>query len=290
MRWFVCLTIAATLAGCDPELDRQTRRYDPRHEVAELDVIAPRGATGAPAVMYVHGGAWSRGERGNDAGTVERLARAGYVAVNVDYRLVPDGTFPAAVHDVACALAYVQAEADTLGVDRTRIAVMGHSAGAHLISLVAVAAELEALQDPGCPSGRAAPPAAAVSVAGPMDLRTLGGDPTAAFVGVSLADDPATWALASPIAQVASGEPPFLFIHAEADRVVPVAQSEQMLAALRARDNAASYLRLEGGGHVIGDGAGLGQLQFELSTDTPEAWMALLDFLDRTLGRTLGAP
>lgn len=260
--------------------------YDDRRAHAELDVHTAwgRGAARRPAVMYVHGGGWNSGARNNDRATVDRLARAGYVGVNVDYRLVPEGAFPAAVQDVFCALAFIRERADELGINPERVAVMGHSAGAHLIGMVAVAADVPELQDLACPSGKTGAPGAAISVAGPMDLHRLGGAPTAAFVGASYDAAPETWAAASPINHVDAGEPPFLFVHSKQDLIVPIEQSEVMRIALRSAGNDVSILRLEGGGHVLGDGLGLGEEEFELASDTPESWTALIDFLDRTVG------
>ena len=279
--------VVCALSACVPSVTTESRAYDTRSEVAVLDVVrsAETPAIGAPAVVYVHGGSWSGGSRGAEASVVESLARAGYVGVNVDYRLVPSGTFPAAVNDVFCALAYVQAHVEELGVDANRIAVMGYSAGGHLAGLLATASDLADLQDGSCPWGRATMPAAAISGAGPMDLPMLStGDIVEKFVGVPFDEDPARWALASPMTHVTGDDPPYLFVHAEHDLVVQVEQSERMAARLRAVSVSAEMLRLEGGGHFLGDGAGLGEEQLEGPFDTAEAAMAVFQFLDDTVG------
>ncbi len=277
---------ALALTGCVDAVTTEPVNYDERHPAAVLDVVHASTAPGiAPAVIYVHGGSWRSGSRRSEKGVVEQMARAGYVAFNVDYRLVPEGTFPAAVDDVFCALAYVQANADELGVDPARIAVMGYSAGGHLTGLLATATDVAALQDDACPWGRAVAPAAMLSAAGPMDLPTLStGAIVEEFVGVPFDEDPATWALASPMTHVTSDDPPFLFVHAEHDLIVPLEQSEAMAVTLRAAGVGAEVLRLEGGGHFLSDGAGLGEGQLEGPFDTAEAAMALFDFLERTIG------
>ncbi len=114
-----------------------------------------------------------------------------------------------------------------------------------------------------------------------MDLRDLHDDVVADFVGVAYDTDPDRYATASPITHVDAAEPPFLLVHSEHDLVVDVSQSEAMAATLRDAGNQARLLRLEGGGHILGDGPGLGLEELELATDTPEAWMALIDFLSR---------
>jgi acetyl esterase/lipase len=276
--------IAVVLVSGCADVPVQTHVYDERFTTGVLDVYGATPGSALPAVMYIHGGGWQSGRRQNDEPTAERLARAGYAVANIDYRLVPDGVFPAAVQDAFCALAFVRAHADELGVDRDRIVVMGHSAGAHLAALVAVAADVPELQAGGCAWPSVEPPAAAIAVAGPMDLRQMDHEVVASFVGTTLDVDPARFAAASPITHVGSDEPPFLLVHSEHDLIVSVSQSEAMTEVLRASGNDAALLRLEGGGHVIGDGTGLGLEESQLATDTPEAWAAMLDFLTRVAG------
>jgi len=279
--------ILLALTACTASVTTESRVYDDRFEPTVLDIMRSdeTASANAPAVFYVHGGSWRGGSRGGEAGVVERLARGGYVAVNVDYRLVPDGAFPSAVDDVFCALAFVQTHADELGIDPSRIAVMGYSAGGHLIGMLAAGNDVAELQDASCPSGRATAPVAAISAAGPMDLPTLStGSVVEEFVGVPFEEDPGRWALASPQTHVSGNEPPFLFIHAEHDLIVQVEQSQQMAAALQDAGVSAELLKIEGGGHLLGDGAGLGQEQFEAPFDTPESAMAVFEFLHRTVG------
>ncbi len=275
------------MSACTASVTTESIAYDERFDADVLDVIRSEHTPTAAArtVFYVHGGSWRAGSRGTEAGPVEQLARAGYLAINVDYRLVPDGTFPNAVDDVFCALAFVQTHADELGVDTSRLAVMGYSAGGHLIGLLATASNLAELQSDTCPHGRATAPLAAISAAGPMDLPTLStGSIVEDFVGVPFDEDPARWALVSPMTHVTADDPPFLFVHAEHDLIVQVEQSEQMRATLRAAGVSAELLELEGNGHLLGEGAGLGEEGYQGPLDTSESTMAVFDFLARTIG------
>lgn len=281
------IVASLTLTACMGPVTTESRTYDERFEATTLDILRSDESptTAAPVIVYVHGGSWRGGSRAAEAGVVERLARAGYVGINVDYRLVPDGVFPNAVDDVFCALAFVQTHADELGIDPARLAVMGYSAGGHLIGMLAAGNDVAELQSDECPSGRASAPFAAISAAGPMDLPTLStGSVVTEFVGVEFEDDPARWALASPQTHVSGNEPPFLFVHAEHDLIVQVEQSERMADTLHAAGVSAELLKLEGGGHLLGDGAGLGEEQLEGPFDTAESSMAVFDFLERTIG------
>jgi arylformamidase len=92
----------------------------------------------APLVVFVHGGGWSRGDKRMMDGS-DKLAhwRAnGYAVASVNYRLVPDATVEEQAGDVAAAVALLKTRADALGFDPERIALVGHSAGAHLVALV----------------------------------------------------------------------------------------------------------------------------------------------------------
>ncbi len=104
-----------------------------------LDLWLPKVRSGkAPLVLYVHGGGWKRGSKDSATGRSKPVhyPEQGYAFASINYRLVPAATVEQQAADVASALAAVLAKADALGIDRTRVVLMGHSAGAHLVALV----------------------------------------------------------------------------------------------------------------------------------------------------------
>lgn len=103
-----------------------------------LDLYVPEGATGAPLVLFVHGGGWQRGSKDNAGSRTlpGHLTAQGYAFATINYRLVPAATVEQQAADVAAALAHLLARADTLGIDGSRVVLTGHSAGAHLVALV----------------------------------------------------------------------------------------------------------------------------------------------------------
>jgi acetyl esterase/lipase len=114
--------------------------YGP-HRLETLDVFAPRQAVGpAPVIVMVHGGGWCVGDKGGasmTAGKVARWVQRGFVFVSVNYPMVSDGRDAIAqAAEIGRAVAFVQARARTWGGDPARLILMGHSAGAHLVSLV----------------------------------------------------------------------------------------------------------------------------------------------------------
>lgn len=283
MRAAACLFVAGCAAG-DFTVERDVA-YDPRFAADLLDVYTPNNtATDRPAVIIVHGGSWKMGSRGDHRTHAERLVATGYVVVNADYRLVPDGAYPAMMQDIACVFATTRARAGEWGIDPDRIAVMGYSAGAHLVSLLAVASD-EPDFAPTCAGvGAPQPPAAVISGAGPQDLRDWGGVGAVIDLLGDLEENPDRYTIASPITHVSSTSPPFLFLHGNSDLVVPVEQSRDMQAALRAVGVDARLLEIANGGHVVGIGTGGRQELPAISLDPPEAWLALADFLADTVG------
>jgi acetyl esterase/lipase len=103
-------------------------------------VYRPRGTPAAPlaALVDVHGGAWSRGDRTVGALHCRALAASGLVVVSVDFRQGPDHKHPAASADVAAGVRYVRAHATRLGVDPRRLGLVGSSSGGQLALLQAV--------------------------------------------------------------------------------------------------------------------------------------------------------
>ena len=103
-----------------------------------LDLWVPDGAKPTPLVLFVHGGGWKRGSKSNAVGRAlpGHMLAQGYAFASIDYRLVPAATVEQQAADVAAALAYLLKRADELGIDRSRVVLTGHSAGAHLVALV----------------------------------------------------------------------------------------------------------------------------------------------------------
>ncbi|MBJ7441778.1 MAG: alpha/beta hydrolase [Sphingopyxis sp.] len=104
-----------------------------------LDIWRAKGAKGpAPLIVYVHGGGWKRGSKDNATGRFKPVhyPEQGYTFASINYRLVPAATVEQQAADVASAVKALVDRADTLGIDRRRIVLMGHSAGAHLVALV----------------------------------------------------------------------------------------------------------------------------------------------------------
>ncbi len=111
-------------------------RDDAKVALDVYDAFAPHAAP-APAMIEIHGGAWVFGDVGSDMTHFARIARAGIVVIAADYRHAPQHRFPTQRDDVDGAIRFVADHAAALGIDRSRIVIVGRSAGAQLALLAA---------------------------------------------------------------------------------------------------------------------------------------------------------
>ena len=122
----------------EPLPSELTFAYGP-HERHRIDFWRAKGVAGpAPLVFFVHGGAWARGDKALDTGYWKQtwFPARGLALASINYRLVPQATLEEQAWDVAAALKAVVDRAEELGVDAVRVVLLGHSAGAHLVSLL----------------------------------------------------------------------------------------------------------------------------------------------------------
>jgi len=113
--------------------------YAEEHERQQLDLYLPKHEAPSACVMFVHGGTWKSGHKDDYAFVGQTLAAHGIATAVVGYRLFPEVKFPEFTNDVAQALGWLQRNGEQHGVNIDQGVVMiGHSAGAHLASLVAL--------------------------------------------------------------------------------------------------------------------------------------------------------
>jgi acetyl esterase/lipase len=246
-------------------------------------IYRPRGEPDAPliALVDVHGGAWTRGDRGTGALHCRALAASGLVVVSLDFRQGPSHQHPAASADVAAGVRYVRAHAGRLGVDARRIGVLGSSSGGHLALLLAVApgahehAGTPIVDVDGSPGPREGGDAVAFAialypVADPLARYryVLGREHDASGFNAKgliashrgyFADE-AAMARASVTRIVASGEaralPPVWLAQPELDDNVPAAITEAFVAAYRGAGGSIVHARFPGARHTFIQQAG----------------------------------
>lgn len=207
-----------------------------------------------PAMLFFHGGAWSSGTPGQFYRQSGSLAAAGIACASVSYRLSGEAKYPAAVEDAKCAVRWMRAHAQELGVDPERIGCAGASAGGHLAAMLATTAGIPRFEGNGGHSGVSSRVCLAVLFNPVLDLVALAGEERCvewliSFLGVPFEGNEALYRDASPIAHVGPESAPCLLFHGMADKAVPYAQAERFRDVLRQNGVAGELVSYEGRGH-----------------------------------------
>jgi len=233
----------------------------------------PAAGTKNPIVFAIYGGSWQRGTPANDTGINRALAASGYAVFALDYRHAPAFRFPDALNDVRSEVSAILNNASAYRADRTRVAVLGHSSGGELAELLAF--------EPHSPFRALISYSGAIDLLkgyeilpkpDPLDVRSI----IVAYMGVTPAEDPARYRLASPIYQVRRNLPPTLLIYADRDHVVDFGYAETFRDALRADGDDVTFVDIPWTEH--------GYEEVPLGLHAPIALRAVEGFLGRTLG------
>jgi len=219
-----------------PPADARIAYGDAPQHVADLR--RPPGDGPHPAAITIHGGYWRNRYSLDYLGHLcAALTGLGLVTWNLEYRRVgdPGGGWPGTFHDVVNGSRYLLDHADELGVDRSRVVVLGHSAGGHLASWLASLVNVP----PGSEiAAGSLPLLAAVPIAGVLDLHRawelhLSDDAVVELLGGTAAEVPERYAAGSPMA-LTPPPVPALVIHGDWDDDVPIELSERYHTALQA--------------------------------------------------------
>lgn len=207
-------------------------------DLTSIDLYLPAGCGKAPVVIWVHGGGWRTGDKAS--GRVERkaawAASLGAALVAVNYRLsTPDSgvRWPDHGIDVATAVAWVEQEGSALGLDTSRIVLLGHSAGAHLVAIVGTHPAL--LTDAGADPGAIT---CIVPLDGAFELA-----PARGLISNAFGTDPEVLADASPNVQIErNGPPPAAFLVVTRGRAGRVAKAQDFVDQIVAGGGSAQLL------------------------------------------------
>jgi arylformamidase len=240
----------------------------------QLDIYTPDGVVAGdqrPVVAYVHGGGWAKGDKANQIQRkVDLFTGAGYVFASINYRLSPSSgdpnnpdpnrvKFPDHPHDVGEAIAWLSRHVSAYGGDPSRIALIGHSAGAHLVSLVST--DPQYVSAYGVHQWQLIGTVSLDTDAYDIPARIASGGTSTRDIFYNAFGTPAenaatnSWALASPINWAGPRDPAFLLV-TQAANPGRASETERMAAAL-ATGSGASVFRApydhEGINDAVGD-------------------------------------
>jgi acetyl esterase/lipase len=258
------------------------------HPKQVLDIYLPEQASDKPLplMIWIHGGAWSMGSQANPP--VLYLVRKGFAVASIQYRFSQDAIWPAQAYDCKAAIRFLRANAAKYNFDPDHFGVGGDSAGGHLAAFVGTSGDAKEMEgDLGNPdvSSRVQ---AVVDWFGPTDLTLMGQEagphsmikhddpssPESHLLGGTVEEKKDLARTANPLTYINSDDPPFLIMHGDADRLVPLQQSVILAKALMDAGVEVTMKTIHGAGH---EGP-----QFR----SMESQRLIEDFLSRTLKGT----
>ena len=207
----------------------------------------------APVMIFIHGGAWRKGDRSDYLPYLIDYAKKGYVTATVSYRLVRKAVFPAAVQDVNCAVKFIKIHAHKYGIDPNKVVLIGGSAGGHLSLMVGYGGH-EDLFEQDCPLDHDSKVHAVIDLYGPADLTTpyaISTYQVQEFLNTTYEKDPDIFKAASPRTYISPDDPPTLIFQGTIDSLVPVSQSDSLDSWLQQAGIPHEYHRLKGWPHTM---------------------------------------
>lgn len=246
--WLMLSLLLMTLFGQaqDQTISRPLEIAYGDHPRQTLDLYLPVDQDQPLSVLFmIHGGGYIFGSKTMLAPYAEYFVGLGYAVIVPNYRLAPDEPYPIPLQDLFCALAWTYREASTYGLDRTRVSLIGESAGGNAAAMLASVDDPNAFLN-GCaypfdPDDR---PQALITYYLYSDLSTCPENAcglvryaSGLYLETDLTDlheDElrAAWGDASPLRWLTGDEPPTLVIHGLADTIVPYSESIAWAEAL----------------------------------------------------------
>lgn len=252
-----------------------------------VDIYVPATPGPHPLVLYIHGGGWQGGHTRHSGALADfpkalaMLAAEGFTVASLEYRLAGEARFPAQLQDANAALRFLKAHAADYRIDPARVGLWGGSAGGHLAALTGLACRETSLDPAAANDGCAK---AVVTWYGVYDFAGMTATPDGNAAGARLLGCEGTCPAdriraVSPVTYIDAKDPPFLLIHGEDDKVVPVAQSRLGAAALAKAGVRAETIYIPGVDHSF-----IGKTPAATRAATLRATNATFDFFHKTLG------
>ena len=170
-----------------------------------------------PGVLLIHGGGWRSGSKEMEVPMAQQLAKKGYVAIAVEYRLSPEAQYPAGIHDLKAAIRWMRANAAKYGLDTTRIAAYGCSSGAQMASFLGTTNGMAQFEGNEGNPGFSSKVQAVLNIDGIVSFAhpeaSAEGTMAGEWLGGSREENWKSWVEASPLEHANAQTPPFLFVN-----------------------------------------------------------------------------
>lgn len=261
---------SGTAAAAEPEpgirIEKNITYATVNNEKLILDMAIPAGEGPFPCLVLLHGGGWQGGSRKDftvgekdkngkvGPSWIEVIARRGYIAAAVKYRLAPKYKFPAMIEDARAAVRFLRANAKSYHIDPKKFGAIGFSAGGHLALLLGLC-DKSAGFDVGDNLDESGQVQCVIDFFGPTDLSLYAASPgledgyMVPVLGKECKTDPKVYQKASPMTYVTKKAPPILMLHGTLDFIVPIKHSELLLKALTDGGTTAELVSIPLAGH-----------------------------------------
>jgi acetyl esterase/lipase len=246
-----------------------------------LDLYLPgSGVKNPPLVVFIHGGGWQAGSK--KAVAAQPLLGQGYAVASVEYRFSQAATYPAQIEDCKAAIRWLRAHAKEYGYNPEKIGVWGASAGGHLVALLGTTGHTKQF-DKGENLDQSSAVQCVIDWFGPSDFLHWGDNPlalagaenaVARLLGGAIDQKQENAKAASPVLFVQKDAAPFLIMHGDQDKLVPLQQSTELDEALKKAGVESTLQVIKGNGH---GGPGF---------TSPESLVLMGGFLEKHLKRS----
>jgi acetyl esterase/lipase len=225
------------------------------HERQKLDLYLPEQPAGPlPLVVWIHAGGGTSGNKEQTRALY--LTTQGYAVASINHRLLQHAIFPAQLHDGKAAIRWLRAHAKEYRLDPDRIGVWGASSGGGLAALLGTSGGVKELEgNEGGHLDQSSRVQAVCDWFGPSDVIALVATSPAfnsameKALGGPIAQHKAKALQASPVTHVSKDSPPFLIMHGDKDKMLPVAQSQLLADALKGAGVEVTLKIVPGAGH-----------------------------------------
>ncbi len=204
----------------------------------------------APLIIYIHGGAWKKGDKHDYLPYLISYAEKGYVTATVQYRFTGVAKYPAQLLDVESAVRWLKQHADSYHINPGKVAIVGGSAGGHLALMNAYSNNSSTTDE----NGFSSQVQALVNFYGPSDLahqEARNKEVVENLIGKTFKEAPELYKRASPINFITKNAPPTLTFHGTLDELVPFEQSDRLHAKLQEIGVPSYYHKLKGWPHTM---------------------------------------
>ena len=280
---FIAAMAVLLLTACGKDNDEPDNGFEQSsdnvaygtHSLQKMDILLPSSAAAGshvPAVLLIHGGAWSSGDKSDFAGMKQGINNLGYAYVSVNYRMLGNGaTYTDMLDDIANAVSHLKKYSAKYRIKTDKLSVWGSSAGGHLALLYSYSRQSEI------------PVAMVVSQVGPTDfcdpdlyatvtipMLDLVNRLTGTQVSLTQLQNPAftpptQWSLASPIYHVGAASPPTIMAYGVLDDLVAYSNAVRLDAELTAKGVQHHFVSFPNSGHDLANDPDAGEFFYQVA-------------------------